>query len=57
MVLSPILAAQVTDTLVMVWNDEFNGSELDNSKWGHCPEWFRQGRSYWESDNAWVDGN
>ena len=55
--LSPILDAQVTDTLVMVWNDEFNGSELDNSKWGHCPEWFRQGRSYWEADNAWVDGN
>ena len=49
--------AQVTDTLVMVWNDEFNGSTLDDSKWGHCPNWFRQGKSYWHDDNAWVDGN
>jgi beta-glucanase (GH16 family) len=55
--LVPMMAAQVTDTLVLIWNDEFNGSELDNSKWGHCPEWFRQGKSYWEADNAWVDGN
>jgi beta-glucanase (GH16 family) len=55
--LVPMMAAQVTDTLVLIWNDEFNGSELDNSKWGNCPEWFRQGKSYWEADNAWVDGN
>ena len=55
--LAPMLAAQVTDTLVLIWNDEFNGSELDNSKWGFCPEWFRQGKSYWEANNAWVDGN
>lgn len=49
--------AQVTDTLVMVWNDEFDGSELDNAKWDFCPEWARQGGSWWSDENAWVDGN
>lgn len=50
------LNAQVTDTLIMIWNDEFNGVTLDNTKWDHCPNWFRQGKSYWHDDNAWVDG-
>lgn len=49
--------AQVTDTLVMVWNDEFDGAQLDNSKWDFCPEWARQGGSWWSDDNAWVNGN
>ena len=48
--------AQVTDTLDLVWSDEFEGNELDNSKWASCPEWHRQGGSYWEADNAWLNG-
>lgn len=51
-----VLQGQVTDTLVMIWNDEFDGTEIDNSKWDYCPEWFRQGGSYWSDNNAWVDG-
>lgn len=47
----------VTDTLVMIWNDEFDGTEIDNSKWDYCPNWFRQGGSYWVDENAWVDGS
>ena len=39
--------AQVTDTLDLVWSDEFEGNELDNSKWASCPEWHRQGGSHW----------
>lgn len=49
--------AQVTDTLVLTWNDEFDGNTLDANKWAACPEWHRQGGSYWEADNAWLDGN
>lgn len=49
--------SSVTDTLVMIWNDEFEGTSIDNSKWDYCPNWFRQGGSYWADENAWVDGN
>ena len=44
------------ETLNMVWHDEFDGTEIDPLKWQACPEWFRQGGSYWEADNAWVNG-
>ena len=30
----------------MVWNDEFNGNQLDNTKW-----------AYWENGNPWNAGN
>lgn len=30
----------------LVWNDEFDGSELDKTKW-----------TYWENGNPWKDGN
>ena len=49
--------AQVTDTLTLIWSDEFNGNELDNTKWSACPEWHRQGGSYWSEDNSWLNGN
>ena len=49
--------AQVTDSLTLIWSDEFDGNKLDDSKWGVCPEWHRQGGSYWEADNAWLNGN
>ena len=47
--------AQVTDTLDLVWSEEFEGNGLDNSKWAACPEWHRQGGSYWEADNDQLD--
>lgn len=56
LVLNMNLYAQITDTLVMVWNDEFDGLELDDSKWETCPEWKRQGLSYWEADNHHLTG-
>jgi beta-glucanase (GH16 family) len=48
---------QVTDTLTLIWADEFDGNELDDTKWATCPEWKRQGGSYWSPDNAWLNGN
>ena len=49
--------SQITDTLTLIWSDEFNGNELDNTKWASCPEWHRQGGSYWSKENAWLNGN
>ena len=49
--------AQVTDNLKMVWNDEFNGSSLDATKWAPAPEWPRQGGSYWSDNNYEMTGN
>ncbi len=43
-------------TMKMVWHDEFDGTEIDPTKWQACPEWKRQGGSYWEADNAWLNG-
>ena len=40
----------------MVWNDEFNGSSLDDNKWAPAPEWPRQGGSYWSDDNYEMTG-
>jgi len=47
----------ITDNLRMVWNDEFNGSTLDVSKWSVPPAWFRQGGCYWSDDNFEMTGN
>lgn len=48
--------AQITDSLTMIWNDEFDGSLLDDTKWKACPEWKRHGGSYWEADNSQLTG-
>lgn len=50
-------SAQISDSLEMVWNDEFDGTELDETKWAPCPEWKRQGLSYWEADNHQLTGS
>ena len=42
--------------MTVVWNDEFNGTSLDPAKWQTCPEWTRQGGSYWEADNLSLNG-
>lgn len=37
--------------------DEFDGTELDSTKWSRCPEWGRQGNyCYWENDMTTLDG-
>jgi beta-glucanase (GH16 family) len=48
--------SQVPANYQMVWNDEFNGTELDAGKWAPCPAWNRQGGSYWEADNLSLNG-
>ena len=40
----------------LVFNDEFDGTELDGSKWERCPEWDRQGKSHWDNDLSYLDG-
>ncbi len=57
LILNNNASAQVTDSLVMVWNDEFDGTQLDETKWAPCPEWKRQGLSYWEADNHQLTGS
>ena len=48
--------SQVTNNLKMVWNDEFDGNTLDATKWSTCPEWSRQGGSYWSDENYELTG-
>lgn len=49
--------SQITDNLKMVWSDDFNGNQLDATKWKPCPEWPRQGGSYWSNENYRLNGN
>jgi len=42
---------------VLTFEDNFNGTQLDLTKWSFCPEWFRQGGCYWEADNHQLTGN
>jgi beta-glucanase (GH16 family) len=40
----------------LLFQDEFNGTSLDTTKWRVAPEWNRQGRSYWRNDMVSVSG-
>ena len=48
----------------LVWNDEFDGSELDESLWSHdigdgCPDlcgWGNNELEYYRPENTWVNG-
>jgi beta-glucanase (GH16 family) len=40
----------------LIFSDEFEGNELDRTKWDLCPEWDRQGRSSWQDDMVSVGG-
>ncbi|MDR0442785.1 MAG: glycoside hydrolase family 16 protein [Treponema sp.] len=40
----------------IIFSDEFDGNSLDQTKWGLCPEWDRQGRSSWRDDMVSVSG-
>jgi beta-glucanase (GH16 family) len=39
----------------LLFEDNFDGSVIDGTKWEKCPEWERQGASQWEDDNSYVD--
>lgn len=42
---------------VQTFGDEFNGSDLDLTKWSKCPEWKRQDKNcYWEDDCSYLNG-
>lgn len=41
----------------LTFDDEFDGSTLDSSKWELCPEWKRQDyNAYWDDDMTALDG-
>ncbi len=42
----------------LTFEDEFEGTELDRTKWAPCPEWKRQDlQCYWEQDLVAVNGD
>ena len=46
------------DKWELVWEDEFTGDKIDDTKWVHCPEWSRcDGFCKWNDKDAYVDGN
>lgn len=43
---------------VLTFEDEFDGTELDTSKWERCPEWHRQDlNNYWDDSMSYLDGS
>lgn len=41
----------------LVWQDEFSGSTLNETKWRYCPEWKRcDGHCQWSEEDAYVNG-
>ena len=42
----------------LTFEDEFEGDDLDVSKWERCPEWPRQDlNNQWDNDMSYLDGN
>lgn len=41
----------------LLFEDNFDGAELDSTKWERCPEWDRQGgMDVWDDEYAFLDG-
>lgn len=41
----------------LLFEDNFDGAELDSSKWERCPEWSRQGGiDVWDDSLSYLDG-
>lgn len=41
----------------LTFKDDFDGNELDDSKWERCPEWHRQDKNnYWDNRMSYLDG-
>ncbi len=42
---------------ILTFEDDFDGTALDPTKWERCPEWKRQDlNNYWDDDMSWLDG-
>ncbi len=42
---------------VLTFEDNFDGTQLDLTKWERCPEWKRQNlNNYWDDSMSWLDG-
>ena len=41
----------------LLYNENFEGTDLNSTKWAKCPEWERQGNSVWDDDMSYLDGN
>jgi beta-glucanase (GH16 family) len=39
----------------LLFEDNFDGLNIDGTKWEKCPEWERQGASQWENNNSYVE--
>ncbi len=39
----------------LLFEDNFDGLNIDGTKWAKCPEWDRQGASQWEYENSYVE--
>ena len=48
---------QTYDDPNLLFEDCFDGTKLDRTKWSLCPEWKRQGElDIWDDDMTWLDG-
>lgn len=55
--ISPAVEEEEPDEPVLLFEDNFDGAELDTGKWQRCPEWDRQGGAcVWDDDMSYVDG-
>ncbi len=47
------------DDWPMIFEDEFDGDELDSAKWDYRPDWLRDKGyvNYWDKSTMFVDGN
>ena len=41
----------------LIFEDNFDGDELDTSKWEKCPEWNRREHNRWSNEMSFLDGN
>ena len=40
----------------ILFSDDFEGTELNLKNWQRCPEWARQGKSFWKDELSYLDG-
>ena len=50
------LGAPSASQAELLFSDDFDGDDLDYSKWSRCPEWNRNSACYWSNDMTGVDG-
>ncbi len=48
---------ETPSTAKLLFEDNFDGTELDSTKWERCPEWDRQGGiDVWDDDLSYLNG-